>query len=169
MRFLLLSLTTALLIAPNAANAQSGASPADLARDDANMSQCLEAVRNMNEGGANNGDMHDCIGIIATPCMETPDGSSTIGMSFCTRRETDWWDKQLNSSYQQLKNIMNQQDFTQLRDLQRKWIAYKDAKCEFEHASWKGGTIASVASAQCFLDTTADQAITLSGHLRKSW
>lgn len=169
MRPFILCLTTVLLITSSPANAQSGASPADLARDDANMNQCLQAVRNMNEGGANNGDMHDCIGIIANPCMETPDGSSTIGMSFCTLRETKWWDRQLNSNYQQLKGIMNQQDFTQMRDLQRKWIAYKDAKCKFEHASWKGGTIASVASAQCFLDTTADQAITLSGHLNKSW
>lgn len=169
MRLLVLCLTTALLITTSIAHAQSGASSADLARDDANMNQCLQAVRSMNAGGANNGDMHDCIGIIANPCMETPDGSSTIGMSFCTRRETDWWDRWLNSNYQQLKGIMNQQDFAQLRDMQRKWIAYKDAKCKFEHASWKGGTIASVASSQCFLDTTADQAITLSGHLSKSW
>lgn len=169
MRLLIISLTTALLFIASPANAQSGASTAHTSLDDANMSQCLKAVRNMNQGGVKSGDMHDCIGIISNPCMETPDGSSNLGMSFCVRRETDWWDVWLNSNYKQLKNVMNQQDFTQLRDLQRKWIAYKDAKCRFEHASWKGGTIASIASAQCFLDTTADQAITLSDHLRKDW
>lgn len=169
MRLLILNLTTALLITTNAANAQSGVSTADLARDDANMSQCLEAVRSMNQDGTNNGDMHDCIGIISNPCMEFPDGSSTIGMSSCNRRETKWWDIWLNSNYTQLKNAMNPQDFAQLRDMQRKWIAYKDAKCKFEYDSWKGGSIATIIAAECFLKTTADQAITLSGHLGKDW
>ena len=171
MRFLASSIAilAALFSTAIPAHAQLEASAEDLVRDNMNMQKCVETVRDQNEGGGNEAKMEDCIGIISTSCMKQPNGETTIGMSICLQRETNWWDGWLNGHYRQLKDIMNKDDFAQLRDMQRKWIAFKDAKCRFEHSSWKGGTIASVTAANCYMTTTADQAIILAGHLNKGW
>jgi uncharacterized protein YecT (DUF1311 family) len=42
-----------------------------------------------------------------------------------------------------------------LRDMQRAWIAYRDASCDYERAQWGGGTGGGPATAGCLMRTRA--------------
>ena len=134
------------------------------ADDEINMQQCIETVHTYQREGENV-SMRECIGAASRICMEAPEGQTTIGMAECTMRENKWWDNYLNFLYQDLKNMLSEEQFTALRDAQRKWIDYRDAKCGFEYEFWKDGTIRSTFYTSCVLDTTASRAIDLSGYM----
>lgn len=107
----------------------------------------------------------DCIGAASGPCMETPDGMTTIGMSECLGRETDWWDTLLNAHYQTLRATLDTESFDALREAQRAWIAYSERHCQFQYTYWRDGTIRSTFYSSCVLDTTARRAIELEDFL----
>lgn len=118
------------------------------------------------------GGGESCAGKAAERCIEaTPGGYSTIAMSGCTDRERAHWDGWLNIVYQQLYAKLAVQDAQApshapkqaeaLRDMQRAWIAFRDAKCGFEAAQWGGGTGAGPASVNCHLHETARQMLYL--------
>ena len=48
-----------------------------------------------------------------------------------------------------------------LRDMQRAWIGFRDARCTYEASLWQGGTGASPAVLNCRLQETAEQALYL--------
>lgn len=119
-----------------------------------------------------------CIGLAATACMEGPDGQTTVGMGFCLGAERDFWDDRLNTAYGEVMGRAEATDAEMadlgsaaapqapaLREMQRRWIAYRDAACEYEAVRWGGGTGAGPASAQCALTLTARQALWLDDYL----
>jgi uncharacterized protein YecT (DUF1311 family) len=122
--------------------------------------------------GAGHGtDRRHCIGLAAAACMAQPMGDTTLGMGFCLDQEWQWWDAMLNRAYAELRAAMLASDRSAappvsqaeaLRDMQRAWITYRDARCAFEAAQWHGGTGAGPAAAGCFMQTTAEQALLLS-------
>ena len=156
------ALILALLAAPAAAQEAPPFDPAPLLA-------CLE-------GG---GTADDCAGLAANACMEGEGGSSTVGMGFCLGAERDWWDGRLNDSYRQAMTRAQEADAElkelgsaaapqapALRDMQRAWIAFRDAACTHEATRWGGGTGAGPAAAQCALTLTARQAMHLDGLTR---
>lgn len=112
-----------------------------------------------------------CIGQAAGVCMEQPGGSSTYGMGFCLDAELSYWDGMLNDAYGQLMQSMRAADeglpthlaiqASSLRDMQRAWIVYRDARCGHEASLWQGGTGSGPAFANCLLHETAEQALYL--------
>jgi uncharacterized protein YecT (DUF1311 family) len=52
-----------------------------------------------------------------------------------------------------------------LRDMQRTWIAYRDAACAYERSQWGGGTGGGPATADCLMRMTAAQALALEQRL----
>ncbi|TVP72060.1 MAG: DUF1311 domain-containing protein [Rhodobacteraceae bacterium] len=114
---------------------------------------------------------YDCIGLAASACMAQPMGETTVGMSFCLGEEFDLWDAKLNDAYQMLRADYAAQDaarfegapamVAQLRDMQRAWIGFRDARCGFEAAQWHGGTGASPSFLGCVMQLTADQTLYL--------
>lgn len=116
-------------------------------------------------------DKSQCIGLAANQCMSSTDGQTTIGMGFCLDAELSYWDGILNSSYQQLRGALQSSDAElpetlaiqadQLRDMQRAWMAFRDAKCSFEATQWQGGTGASPAYLACMMTATGEQALYL--------
>lgn len=114
----------------------------------------------------------DCIGVSAGSCMQQPGGDSTYGMGFCLDRELQYWDNMLNEAYQQLLSLRRMSDADlpdnlavqaeTLRDMQRAWITYRDARCGHEASLWQGGTGASPAFLNCMMQLTAEQALYLS-------
>lgn len=120
---------------------------------------------------AHGGDKSQCIGLAANQCMSRPDGQTTIGMGFCLDAELSHWDGILNSGYQQLRAAMQASDAElpetlaiqtdQLRDMQRAWMSFRDARCSFEAAQWQGGTGASPAYLACMMTMTGEQALYL--------
>lgn len=135
--------------------------------DAALMQACLEPIR------TTMGDLEttpaktlpDCIGAASDICMGTPEGGTTIGMSQCMARERIWWDEQLNTHYSALRESLDEESFTALREAQRKWIDFRDETCAFEYTFWREGTIRSIFYGSCMLDITARRAIDLEGYL----
>lgn len=112
-----------------------------------------------------------CAGTSAEFCMSaTPDGYTTVGMGFCLDQELTFWDNRLNASYQKvlarakvtdaeldgLQSAAPRQEEA-LRRMQRAWITFRDAACEYEYTQWSGGTGGGPAYASCKMRLTAEQ------------
>lgn len=66
-------------------------------------------------------------------------------------------DAQLNTVYQKaLKSAAEyaQKHVANLRDAQRKWVAYRDAACEAEYSLFEGGSGGPAEKASCLLRVT---------------
>lgn len=116
------------------------------------------------------GERHNCIGASANQCMiQTPGGKSTVGTGGCLARERAYWDDRLNATYQQLRTqhaegaaILGDN----LRMMQRAWLTYRDARCDYEFVQWGGGTGGGPAVQACLMQTTAEQVFVLEQNLR---
>ena len=127
------------------------------------MEPTLECLSGMGDGG----DRRQCIGMAAGVCMG--DDMSTPAMSYCLEQELNWWDAALNATYAEARKIAKETDAElgapnnvqaeTLRDMQRAWIAYRDARCAWEAALWTGGTGAGPAYVGCLMHVTAEQEI----------
>lgn len=127
------------------------------------------------------GGWTDCIGASSSACMAlTPGGYSTLGMITCIAAETEWWDRELNTAYQQtLARDRDDEDSFEplpdmpprpsmndsLRDVQRAWIAFRDLSCHYEELRWWGGSGARLAGAGCIMRMTGEQALRLRSYL----
>ena len=121
-----------------------------------------------------------CIGIIYAPCIETAQGSSTMGMGECAARELAVWDAILNKSYQALlasslgstdampenrppenrrPGVVKGSDI--IRDMQRAWIAFRAKKCDVAAMQFEGGSASRVIYGDCSMRETARQALWL--------
>jgi len=139
----------------------------DLDYDPDILSLCLENAENLT-------DRTSCIGRGAAECIVGEAGQSTIGLGYCYSAEWEDWDTRLNTTYTSMRsgqaelaednaafnaNIPNATDA--MRDMQRAWITYRDAACQWEAIQWSGGTGAGPASAQCMMRLTAQQTLFL--------
>ncbi|WP_371263097.1 lysozyme inhibitor LprI family protein [Pseudomonas sp. NBRC 111124] len=91
-------------------------------------------------------------------CMDK--ASSTVAMSSCIQTETQLQDQRLNRVYKQLTTKLDAGPQKSLRDVQRQWIAYRDANCKF-HVQATGGTMAQLEGGMCVLDMTRERAAEL--------
>jgi uncharacterized protein YecT (DUF1311 family) len=120
-----------------------------------------------------------CVGASAEACIDTPDGSTTVGMGFCLGAERDYWDVRLNGAYRALLAIEDAaaaelkqlgsaapSPAESLRAMERAWIAYRDAACSYEVSTWGGGTGGGPAGADCMMRLTARQALMLEDRLK---
>ncbi len=121
----------------------------------------------------------DCVGASARACMSaTPGADTTVGMELCLGRELAYWDARLNAAYLSLIADAEDSDTEManlgstvprqepaLRDMQRTWIAFRDAACAYEYATWGGGSIRGPASLECAVRHTALQTLALEDRL----
>lgn len=106
----------------------------------------------------------DCIGKAAEMCqLATPDGQTTLGISFCLMAEHDAWDAILNREYQAARAQFSRTPGLgeQLLSAQRVWITLRDADCKLAYDRWEGGSMRNIASASCRLEHTARRALEL--------
>ena len=120
-------------------------------------------------------DQGDCIGVSANACMVTDDGGmTTVGMGYCLEQEWLYWDTRLNGAYKEAMTAASQMDADNiadgiraprqahaLRDMQRAWISFRDAKCTHASSLWGGGTGAGPAAISCMMVTTGEQVLYL--------
>ena len=151
------ALALALILAPVHASAQ------EVVFDPTTIEPCLT------QGG-----WTQCVGLAANACMEaTENGYSTLAMVACMAAETDWWDRDLNIRFQEILTRDAALDGDGkaplmgdgIRDVQRAWIAFRDASCHYEMLRWQGGTGARLAGAGCILQMTGEQALRLRSYL----
>jgi len=122
------------------------------------------------------GGWTDCIGASASQCMEdTVGGDTSAGMSGCLEAELDWWDEALNAAYadviagaqamdaEAVEGAPSQEDAA--REMQRAWITFRDATCNYEVLDWFGGTGANAAWTACLMRMTGEQALYLQSAL----
>lgn len=91
-------------------------------------------------------------------CMDK--ASSTVAMSECIGAETQVQDQRLNRVYKQLMAKLDAGQQKSLREVQRKWLAYRDGNCQF-HVQASGGTMAQLEGGTCLMDMTGDRAAEL--------
>lgn len=89
-------------------------------------------------------------------CMQKD--SSTAGMVGCINAEFAVQDKILNENYKKAMSVLNEENKKILKDIQRKWVAYKEAKCAFYPPQ---GTIHRLDAADCYLQMTKERATEL--------
>lgn len=118
---------------------------------------------------SSDGDKLACIGRTAEACMaREDDGDTTVGVVRCTAAETEVWDGQLNVEYKVTRDVYAAMDgeddgrrVDALLEAQRAWIAFRDAECAMEYASWGNGSIRSIAGADCLMSLTAERTVRL--------
>jgi uncharacterized protein YecT (DUF1311 family) len=125
------------------------------AEDSRAIQSCIKEKTAKSEGG------EGCIGIIANPCLDKPEGQSTHGQSQCYQREHLVWDDILNETYRRLQKQLNEKQRKSLREVQRVWIESRKQQCAFFSDFHEGGTIAIPAGASCFNTETARRAFYL--------
>lgn len=152
-----LLMTAVLCLSAAPAVAQSGSDL--LPADQAGMEQCLQSA---SERGTR---PEECLGFVQDPCMDSEEGQSTAGSVACVAREQSYWDRLLNQSYGRLRENGDDLANRTLRDLQRQWLAWREARCAFEAAQYDGGTYGNVVANLCFTSETARRAIDLTGML----
>ena len=102
-----------------------------------------------------------CIGIVSAPCLQEEGHQSTAAMVDCYGREGIAWDDRLNAAYKKALKSGDGGDVAEgFRNVQRTWIAFRDAACAQPWTVYKG-TMANPMGAQCRMDLTARQAIWL--------
>lgn len=89
-------------------------------------------------------------------CLNNAGGVTTV-MEECIQRELEIQDRRLNTAYQALMKSLSEKRRAQLRDAQRKWIAFRDANCSF-YFDPEGGSAARLASNECVVTLTAHRA-----------
>ena len=120
------------------------------------IADCLE----QNAGADEFKQMSACIGLIADPCPDAP-AANTMTIVACQMREEKIWDGYLNDWYgEAVKRLKDDPDaLAALKDAQRAWIQFRDAKCDYWEKRYAGGTFASVAAGNCMRVTTGQRAL----------
>jgi uncharacterized protein YecT (DUF1311 family) len=120
-----------------------------------------------------------CVGEASAACMsENEGGETTVDMSGCTSLELDHWDLKLNQAYSALLNFEKTDDeeirsyqssapskAPALKEMQRKWITFRDALCQYEVSQWGGGTGGGPAFMSCMMSETARQYFVLQNRI----
>ena len=133
---------------------------------------CLEGTEGL--------ERFECIGASAGVCMETTEGTTTVGMGFCIGLELGFWDEKLNMAYADLRSVERlvvdtvpaggpsvPDSAKSFRDMQCAWMGYHDAACFYEYSTWGGGTGGGPANAAFLLDLTARQSRMLEDRLQE--
>jgi len=87
-------------------------------------------------------------------------GGVTTAMQACIADEFERQDKRLNAAYKALLGAVSEKRKVKLRDVQRKWIAFVDANCNF-YDDREGGTADRLAANECRVTHTALRATEL--------
>ena len=85
-------------------------------------------------------------------CMDASEGV-TVNMLDCMATEIKLQDVRLNKAYKAAMTVIEGDKTSQLQNVQRMWLKYRDANCGFV-GSLTGGTIDSINAGSCVLEMT---------------
>ncbi|RNF34095.1 lysozyme inhibitor LprI family protein [Paracoccus methylarcula] len=169
-------LVVVFMVMAGAAMAQDGEMPV---LDPSLLETCLDNASLRAEQGEER-DAESCIGVAAEQCMEGEGGYSSYGMFRCLQQEADLWDARLNDAYSALMASAKRMDREAaeedspageqaplLKDMQKRWIEFRDAACSYEYSRWGMGSGRIPAGENCHMTLTARQAIWLEEYRRE--
>ena len=96
-----------------------------------------------------------CIGLVSDPCIDK-DTSTAVA---CQERETRIWDEKLNAAFKDARAHLDAATGEALKEAQRAWIAFRDAKCAVSEKEYDGGTMATIMVADCKRTETGRRAL----------
>ena len=96
-----------------------------------------------------------------TTCIDRA-GGVTADTIDCIGQELAHQDKRLNQNYQHLLKVLRPERKTELRDVQRLWLKYREANCNFYYDR-EGGSLARIMANQCMLDMLIERNQELEG------
>jgi len=111
-------------------------------------------------GRKGDGAGEKCIGLVSTRCMKKPGNQAGLNQADCHRIEQEIWDALLNENYKELQGELDEEQKAKARDMQRAWIASRDATCEFYYHKIQGSMSVPMTAA-CLLNETARRALLL--------
>jgi uncharacterized protein YecT (DUF1311 family) len=138
----------------------AGAVQAQDEKPTAQQTAAIRACADKNQDDITEAERQCLFELVATPCQSTPEGQSNLGMADCFRLEAKIWDDLLNANYKSLRDVIDAAQAAKLRDMQRAWIASRDATCAFYDAKIQG-TMAIPMGAACIARETARRAVLL--------
>lgn len=77
-----------------------------------------------------------------------------LEMNMAASEEFKIADKQLNLTYNKLIKLLEPKEKSQLVDVQKSWIKYKEAHCKFEADQYEGGSIQPLIWYSCLQKIT---------------
>lgn len=86
----------------------------------------------------------------------------TASMIDCISMESKIQDERLNKAYKEVSSQLSPSRKKELQSVQRDWLKYRDANCNFYYDP-DGGTIARVRANDCFMSATALRASEIEG------
>ena len=89
-------------------------------------------------------------------CMDNS-GGVTLKMRMCNGDEIKRHDKLLNVNYKTAMKVLTKEKKSELKQVQRGWMKYRDLKCGFE-GSMTGGSMDLLMGGACLLNMTAVRA-----------
>jgi uncharacterized protein YecT (DUF1311 family) len=93
------------------------------------------------------GQEKDLLSAEYTKCIEHSGGTDP-GMLDCMGAEAERQDKRLNDVYKKLMDELKPERKKELQEVQRLWIKYTEANCNF-YLDPDGGTAARLAASEC--------------------
>ena len=94
------------------------------------------------------------VGSFSQEVDETCEGT-TYDVATCALRILKKVESELSQTYQRASKTANEdytpRDMENLRVVQRRWIAYRDAACRAEHELWGGGSGGPSAHTDCLI------------------
>ena len=101
-----------------------------------------------------------------TTCIDRA-GGVTADTIDCIGQELVHQDKRLNQNYQHLLKVLRPERKTELRDVQRLWLKYREANCNFYYDR-EGGSLARIMANQCMLDMLIERNQELEGLIEQN-
>ncbi|MEQ9969287.1 lysozyme inhibitor LprI family protein [Pectobacterium carotovorum] len=93
-----------------------------------------------------------------TAALDCNNANTQLEMSQCAADEYKKVDGELNRLYQDVvKRVVIEEHKALLKSAQRKWIAYRDADCEFQTFPTTGGSVHGMVYSQCLTEKTAER------------
>jgi len=90
------------------------------------------------------------------PCLDKSRGV-TLKMRICNGAELKFQDKLLNTYYKEAMKVLDKAHKQELKKVQRLWMKYRDAKCDFLFGL-TGGTMDVIMGGGCYVDMTMHRA-----------
>src|SRR5690348_12822642 len=110
--------------------AQSVASPKDAA--------AIRACAEKHADNVDDGERRCIFTLVSDPCLKRRDMRPDASRAECFRAEQAIWDELLNENFRKLRDDLDDAQKDKLRDMQRAWIAYRDATCQFYYDKIQG-------------------------------